>query len=63
MREELTKSVLLVKRISDRVMWMKMDLSGELVNVMSVYAPHTGCADKKKIKFCEEMNEELREIP
>ena len=60
--EKLTKSVLLVKR-SDRVMWMKMDLGGELINIMSPYAPQTGCEDEDKIKFWEEMNEEIREIP
>ena len=61
--EELTKIVLLVKRRSDRVMWMKMDLSAELVNIMSAYALQTGCEDKEKIEFWEEMNEEIREIP
>ena len=28
-----------------------------------MYAPQTGCGDKEKIKFWEEMDEELTEIP
>ena len=30
---------------------------------MSAYAPQTGCGENEKIKFSEEMDEELRDIP
>ena len=61
--EELKKGVLTVKRRSDRTMWLKIDLNGELVNIMSAYAPQTGCEEEEKTKFWEEMDEEVRDIP
>ena len=34
-----------------------------LINTKSAYAPQTGCGENEKIKFWEEMDEELRDIP
>ena len=41
----------------------EIDFHGELVNVMSAYAPQTGCKEEEKVKFWEEMDEEVKEIP
>ena len=37
-REELDKSVLEVKRVSDRLMAMKLDVKGSILNIVSAYA-------------------------
>ena len=61
--DELKRGVLTVKRRSDRIIWMKVDISGEIVNIRSAYAPQTGCTESEKVKFWEEMEEELQDIP
>ena len=52
-----------VKRRSDRTISVKVALNGEIINIMSAYAPETGCGENEKIKFWEEMDEELSDIP
>ena len=42
---------------------MRVDLEGEVVNIMSAYAPQMGCEEKEKIQFWEDMDKELKEIP
>ena len=39
MREELAKSVLEVKRVSDRLMAMKLEVKESILNIVSAYAP------------------------
>ena len=63
LNDEMKKGVLSVKRRSDRTIWMKVALDGDIINIMSAYAPQTGCGENEKIKFWEEMDEELRDIP
>ena len=60
LNDEIKRGVLSVKRRSDRIIWVKVALNGEIINSMSAYAPQTGCGENEKIKFCEEMDEELR---
>ena len=55
--------MLSVKRRSDIIIWVKVDLNGEIINIMSAYSPQTGCGENEKIKFWEEIDEELRDIP
>ena len=38
-REELAESVLEVKRVSDRLMAMKLEVNGSILNIVSAYAP------------------------
>ena len=59
----MKRDVIMVKRRSDRVMWLKTIVEGQLVNFMSGYAPQTGCDKEEKEKFWEEMFEELAMIP
>ena len=59
----MKKGVMTVKRKSDRIIWMKLDLNGEVVHIVSVYSPQTGCDEEEKTKFWEELDGELREIP
>ena len=42
---------------------LKLALNGEIINIMSAYAPQTGCGENEKIKFWKEMDEELLDIP
>ena len=63
LNDEMKTGVLSVKRRSDRIIWMKVALNGEIINIMSAYAPQTGCGENEKIQFWEEMDEELRDIP
>ncbi|KAI5102804.1 gastrula zinc finger protein XlCGF28.1-like [Silurus meridionalis] len=39
LKEEYSKSVVEVKRVSDRVMIVKLEVEGVMINVISVYAP------------------------
>ena len=43
LREDYAKSVVEVKRKSDRMMNVKMEIEGVMVNVISAYAPQVGC--------------------
>ena len=61
--DELKKSVLEVRRPSDRIIWMKVEMEQQVVNIMSAYAPQAGCTGEEKEKFWEEIEEELRRIP
>ena len=38
-REELVESVLEVKRVSDRLMAIKLKIKGSILNIVSAYAP------------------------
>ena len=63
LNDEIKRGVLSVKRRSNRIIWVKVTLNGEIINITSAYAPQTGCGENGKIKFWEEMDEELRDIP
>ena len=57
LNDEMKTGVLSVKRRSDRIIWMKVALNGEIINITSAYAPQTGCGENEKIQFWEEMDE------
>ena len=38
-RKELTESVLEMRRVSDRLMTMKLEVNGSILNIVSAYAP------------------------
>ena len=44
-----------MKRVSDRIMYMKLDIEGVMMTVISAYAPQVGCLmeDKNKIGDCK----------
>ncbi|KAF7705670.1 hypothetical protein HF521_020956, partial [Silurus meridionalis] len=48
LKEEYSKSVVEVKRVSDRVMNVKLEVEGMMINVISAYAPQVGCEMKEK---------------
>ena len=54
-REELAESVLEVKRVSDRLIAMKLDVKGSILNIVSAYDPQVN-------NSMEEKNEKITKI-
>ncbi|KAK3543940.1 hypothetical protein QTP70_031845 [Hemibagrus guttatus] len=63
LKEEFVRNVLEVKRVSDRVMSLKLEIEGVMLNVVSGYAPQVGCELKEKEKFWSELDEVMESIP
>ena len=63
LRKDLTKSVLEVRRVSDRAMGMKLEIGGMILNVLSAYAPQVGCELEEKERFWRDMDELLEGVP
>ncbi|KAI5104291.1 hypothetical protein C0J45_5917 [Silurus meridionalis] len=63
LKEEYSKSVVEVKRVSDRVMHVKLEVEGVMINVISAYAPQVGCEMKEKEKFRSELDEVVEGVP
>ncbi|KAI5107064.1 hypothetical protein C0J45_2702 [Silurus meridionalis] len=51
LKEEYSKSVVKMKRVSDRVINIRLKVEGVMINVIRVYAPLMGCEMEKKEKF------------
>ena len=51
MREELAESFLEVKRVSDRLMVMKLEVKGFILNIVSAYAPQVNNSMEEKNEF------------
>ena len=56
MREELAESVLEVKRVSDRLMAMKLEVNGSILNIVSAYAPQVNNSMEEKNNFWEDLD-------
>ena len=56
MREELFQSVLEMKRLSDRLMAMKLEVKGSILNTVSAYAPQVNNSMEKKNDFWEDLD-------
>ncbi|KAI5615035.1 hypothetical protein C0J50_10919, partial [Silurus asotus] len=63
LKEEYSKSVVVVKRVSDRVMNVKLEVEGVIINIISAYAPQVGCEMEKKEKFRSELDEVVEGEP
>ena len=50
-REELAESVLKVKRVSDRLMAMKLEVNGSILNIVNAYAPQVNNSMEEKNDF------------
>ncbi|KAF7697328.1 hypothetical protein HF521_005746, partial [Silurus meridionalis] len=62
LKEEYSKSVVEVKRVSDRVMNVKLEVEGVMINVISAYAPQIGCELEEKEKFWSELDEVMESV-
>ena len=56
LREELAESVLEVKRVSDRLMAMKLEVNGSILNIVSAYAPQINYSIEEKNYFLEDLD-------
>ncbi|KAK3514176.1 hypothetical protein QTP70_005260 [Hemibagrus guttatus] len=63
LKEEFVRNVLEVKRVSDRVMSLKIEIEGVMLNVVSGYAPQVGCELEEKERFWSELDEVIESIP
>ncbi|KAK3508690.1 hypothetical protein QTP70_004204 [Hemibagrus guttatus] len=63
LKEEFVRNVLGVKRVSDRVMSLKLEIEGVMLNVVSGYAPQVGCELEEKERFWSELDEVMESIP
>ncbi|KAK3548696.1 hypothetical protein QTP70_016772, partial [Hemibagrus guttatus] len=63
LKEEFVRYVLEVKRVSDRVMSLKLEIEGVMLNVVSGYAPQVGCELEEKERFWSELDEVMESIP
>ena len=55
-REELVESVLEVKRVSDRLMAMKLYVKGLILNIVSAYAPQVNNSMEEKKDFWQDLD-------
>ncbi|KAK3528390.1 hypothetical protein QTP86_034256, partial [Hemibagrus guttatus] len=62
LKEEFVRNVLEVKRVSDRVMSLKLEFEGVMLNVVSGYAPQVGCELEEKERFWSELDEVMESI-
>ena len=63
LKEDYIRRVLEVKRVSDRMMYMKLDIEGVMMTVISAYAPQVGCLREEKDKFWTDLDEVVESIP
>ncbi|KAI5625329.1 hypothetical protein C0J50_15188 [Silurus asotus] len=63
LKEEYSKSVVEVKRVSDRVMNVKVEVEGMMINVISAYAPQVRCEMEEKERFWSELDEVVDGVP
>ncbi|KAK3567837.1 hypothetical protein QTP86_027362, partial [Hemibagrus guttatus] len=63
LKEEFVRNVLEVKRVSDRVMNLKLEFEGVMLNVVIGYAPQVGCELEEKERFWSELDEVMESIP
>uniref|UniRef100_A0A673K0B0 Craniofacial development protein 2-like n=1 Tax=Sinocyclocheilus rhinocerous TaxID=307959 RepID=A0A673K0B0_9TELE len=63
LKEEFVKNVLEVKRVSDRLMSLKLEIEGVMLNVVSAYAPQVGCEQEEKDRFWSELEEVMQSVP
>ncbi|KAK3545734.1 hypothetical protein QTP70_011336 [Hemibagrus guttatus] len=63
LKEEFVRNVLEVKRVSDRVMSLKLEIEGVMLNVVRGYAPQVGCELEEIERFWSELDEVMESIP
>ena len=63
LKEDYIGRILEVKRVSDRMMYMKLDIEGVMMTVLSAYAPQVGGLREEKDKFWTDLDEVVESIP
>ena len=62
MREKLAESVLEVKRVSDRLMAMKLEVNGSILNIVSAYVSQVNYSMEEKNDFWVDLDELIESI-
>ena len=62
LRKKLAERVLEVKRVSDRLMAMKLEVNGSILNIVSTYAPQVNNSMEEKNDFWEDLDELIERI-
>ncbi|KAK3541600.1 hypothetical protein QTP86_033087, partial [Hemibagrus guttatus] len=63
LKEKFVRNVLEVKRVSDRLMSLKLEIEGVMLNVVSGYTPQVGCELEEKERFWSELDEVIESVP
>ena len=63
MDKEWKKDIVDVKRIEDHIIALKIVVGQETFNVISAYAPQVGLEAHLKVKFWEELEGLIQDIP
>ncbi|KAI5620344.1 hypothetical protein C0J50_20114 [Silurus asotus] len=63
LKEDYSKRVVEVKRVSDRVLIVKLEVEGLMINVISAYAPQVGCEMEENERFWIELDEVVDGVP
>ena len=51
-----------VKRVSDRLMGIKLKGGQEMIMIISAYGPHVGCAEEEKEAFLDDLEDMVGEV-
>ena len=62
LREELAESVLEMKRVSDKLIAMKLEVNGSILNIVSAYAPQVNNSMEEKNDFWEDLDRLIESI-
>ena len=62
LKDEYAERVLEVRRMSDREMSVKLEVEGEMINIISAYAPQVGCEVDEKEEFWSEFDEVMESV-
>ncbi|XP_045449635.1 craniofacial development protein 2-like [Melitaea cinxia] len=60
---ELKNKVTDVNRVNDRVIIVRLLMEDSVLNIVSVYAPQTGCDDSMKERFWEDFDAVIMRVP
>ena len=63
LKKEHVERVVELWRVTDRIICLKMELDGVMLNVISEYAPQVGCIREEKEAFWLDLDETVEKIP
>ena len=63
LKKEHVYRVVELRRVTDRITCLKMELDGVMLNVISAYAPQVGCIREEKEGFWLDLDETVKKIP
>ena len=63
LKKEHVDRVMKLWRVTDRIICLKMELDGAMLNAISAYAPQVGCIHEEKETFWLDLDETVEKIP